>query len=190
MSEDRARRAVLFGGHMIDAPDRPAPRFPPALEPAVAAAIRAEVARLGAGPGDVAVTSGACGGDLLFAEAVLDRAVPLRLYLPFEEPEFLEKSVRFAGDLWVERYHAAAARARCLVATDVLGPLPEGSDPYERTNLWMLDEARRLGEAGLAFICLWNGEGGDGPGGTQHMMNAVQNQSGGEVTWIDIRRFH
>lgn len=185
-----ARRALLFSGHMIDAPDRTTPRFPPELEPAVARAIRTEVERRHAGPADVAITSGACGGDLLFCEAVLSCDVPLRLYLPLDEASFLERSVRFAKARWVERYRAAAARSTKLVAPEALGPLPDGADPFERANLWMLDEARRLGTSGVVFLCLWNGEGGDGPGGTQHMMEAVRARPGGEAVWIDIRRFH
>ena len=184
------RRVVLFSGHMIDAPDRSSPRFPPALEPKVGRALLDVVDRLGAGPSDTGISSGACGGDILFAEAVLARGVPLRLYLPFDEPTFLEKSVRFAGDRWVDRYRAVAARSQPFLAPAILGPLPEGADPYERTNLWMLDEARRIAGPNLVFVCLWNGEGGDGPGGTRHMMDAVRSQPGGQVTWIDIRRLY
>jgi len=36
------------------------------------------------------------------------------------------------------------------------------------------------------FICLWNGGGGDGPGGTAHLYAEVQRRSG-RVTWIDTR---
>jgi hypothetical protein len=172
---------------MIDAPGREQPRFPPALEPVVDQAIRGEIDRLRAGPSDVACSSAACGGDILFAEAVLDRGVQLRIYLPFDEATFAEKSVNFADDRWLQRYRAVIGRAERFIAPDVLGPLPEGVDPYERTNLWMLDEARRAGDANVAFVCVWNGEGGDGPGGTKHMMDAV-NAGGGEVHWIDIRR--
>ena len=57
----------------------------------------------------------------------------------------------------------------------------------ERTNLWMLDEARRVADDGICFICVWNGEGGDGPGGTKHMIDSVR-EIDGEVIWIDIRK--
>jgi hypothetical protein len=50
----------------------------------------------------------------------------------------------------------------------------------------MLDEARRIAGDGVAFICVWNGEGGDGPGGTKHMMDVVR-AAGGDVHWVDIR---
>jgi hypothetical protein len=182
----RAERAILFSGHMIDAPNRNTPRFPPALEPKVAAAIAAQLDGTSARSGDTAISSAACGSDILFAEAALTRRADLRIYLPFEEPTFLEKSVNFADGEWPRRFKTVTAQARVFVAPTDLGPLPEGTDPYERTNLWMLNEAQRIAGANLVFICVWNGEEGDGPGGTKHMMDAVR-QAGGSVHWIDIR---
>ena len=172
---------------MIDAPGRDPPRFPSALEPAVSEAIGDAVKRIDPGATDVGICSAACGGDILFAERLIDRGVPIRVYLPFDERTFLDKSVSFADDRWVDRYHAVVSRAKLFLAPDVLGELPQGVDPFERTNLWMLDETRRLGGDRVSFICLWNGEGGDGPGGTKHMMDAVR-ASSGEVDWIDIRK--
>ena len=53
--------------------------------------------------------------------------------------------------------------------------------------------ARVLGRSGLAagvqkvrFITLWNGGGGDGPGGTAHMVEEVKRLTG-RVTWLDTR---
>ena len=40
----------------------------------------------------------------------------------------------------------------------------------------MLDEATRFGADKVDFLCLWNGEGGDGPGGAQHMMEEVRSK--------------
>jgi hypothetical protein len=37
------------------------------------------------------------------------------------------------------------------------------------------------------FLCLWNGAGGDGPGGTQHLMQEVQ-EKGGRTHWLDTRQ--
>ena len=70
-----ARQIFLFSGHMVDAADRSEPRFPPDKEPLAAAAISALLDQLGAGAEDVAISSAACGGDLLFAEACLQRGV-------------------------------------------------------------------------------------------------------------------
>jgi len=66
-AERTPRRVFLFSGHMIDAPNRSTPRFPADKEPIAAAAIVAELDRLGAGPDDLGICGGACGGDLLFA---------------------------------------------------------------------------------------------------------------------------
>ncbi|MEP6608108.1 MAG: tetratricopeptide repeat protein, partial [Burkholderiaceae bacterium] len=95
---------------MIDKLDRHAPRFPPQCEPRVAAEIDARLAALDAGPGDLAMTQGACGADLLFAEAVLRRGATLQLDLPFSEDLFLARSVDFKKassclpDRWRDRF--------------------------------------------------------------------------------------
>jgi hypothetical protein len=67
--DESPKKVLLFSGHMIDAPDRPTPRFPPEKEPVAAVAIANTIVEIGAGPGDLAICGGACGGDLLFAEA-------------------------------------------------------------------------------------------------------------------------
>jgi len=187
--ERQPRMALLFSGHMIDAPGRERPRFPADQEPVAARAIEGVLDTLHAGPDDIAVCGGACGGDLLFAEAALTRDVSLEVCLPFAEPDFLAASVDFAGASWRARYFAATRHPRSALrlASDALGPLPEGADPYERNNEWMLERARRFGPARVQFICLWNGEGGDGPGGTRHMVEQVE-RAGGTVHWLDTRK--
>jgi hypothetical protein len=35
-------------------------------------------------------------------------------------------------------------------------------------------------------VCLWDGGGGDGPGGTAHMYHEVKRRTG-RVDWIDTR---
>ena len=73
-----------------------------------------------------------------------------------------------------------------------LAPLPEDlwpsrtAIPYERCNLWLLYTALAWGVDKVRFICLWNGGGGDGPGGTAHMYNEVKRRTG-RVIWIDSR---
>jgi hypothetical protein len=73
-----------------------------------------------------------------------------------------------------------------LVMPDELGPLPEGANAFERCNLWLLHTALAHGPHKVHFICLWEGSGGDGPGGTVHMVNEVRRLAG-SVTWIDTR---
>lgn len=180
-------KVALFSGHMIDAPGRAKPRFPPDQEPVAARAIARALDDLGVGPAALAICGGACGGDLLFAEAALARGARLELYIPFDEPAFLETSVDFADRDWRARYVAVKAAAVVHVAPSELGPIPDGEDPFERNNRWMLDAALRFGADKVDFLCLWNGEGGDGPGGTRDMMNAVRRR-GGRVLWLDTTR--
>ena len=186
-TETEVGRVFLFSGHMIDAPGRASPRFPPDQEPIAAAAIADQLRELAAGPGDRAVSGAACGGDLLFAEAALALGVHLDLYLAFDEQQFLEESIDFANADWHARYLAAKAQAALHIAPLELGPLSAGEDPYERANRWMLDEAGRSGPGKVECIVLWNGEGGDGPGGTHDMMETVR-KAGGRVHWLNTKQ--
>ncbi len=187
MSPRPPRKVALFSGHMIDAPGRAKPRFPPDKEPIAAMAITSALADLHIGPDDLCICGGACGGDLLFAEAALARSVLLDIYIPFEEPTFLEKSVNFADSDWRARFFAVKGRSALHVAPLELGPTREGEEAYERNNRWMLDAATRFGADKVDFVCLWNGEGGDGPGGAQHMMEEVR-KKGGRSVWLDTTK--
>ena len=133
-SPEPPREVALFSGHMIDAPGREKPRFLPDKEPIAARAIAEALADLRLGPADLAICGGACGGDLLFAEAALARGARLELYIPFDEPTFLEKSVDFAHRDWRARYFAAKAPAALHVAPSELGPIREGADARRVTR--------------------------------------------------------
>jgi hypothetical protein len=178
------RKVLLFSGHMIDAPGRSDPRFPPDKESIAAEAITQTVEQVGAGDADLAICGGACGGDLLFAETVLERQLALELYLPLRLEEFLAKSVDFADANWRSRFFAVKSRAAMHVTPDELGPGAANQDPYERNNLHMLEAASRFGSEKLHFISLWNGQTGDGPGRMQHLMQEVRD-TGGRVYWLD-----
>jgi hypothetical protein len=185
-----ARHVLLFSGHMVDAPTRPQPRFPPFRVPAATAAIQQLLADVQAGDADVAYSQGAAGGDLIFARACQQRGVRLQVLLPFAEAEFIPQSVLPSSDgpAWRERYVAvkAALATPPRVMADELGPLPAGADPFVRCNEWLLATALRHGADKLHFICLWDGGGGDGPGGTRHMIDEVRRLHG-RVSWIDTR---
>ena len=174
------RQVFLFSGHMIDAPDRKDPRFPADKEPIAAKAIADKLDALGAGPEDLALCGGACGGDLLFAEACLARGLKLELRIPFDEPTFIRKSVAFAPGNWTDRFYQVRGNpnTRLLVMPDELGPAAKEANPYGRDNLWQLYAALSWGPDKVRFVCLWNRKGGDGPGGTEHMFETVQKYSG------------
>ena len=185
------RQVLLFSGHRVDAPGRAKPRFAAALVAQAAAAIERALDALGVRAGDLALVQGAAGGDLLFAEGCAKRGVRVQLLLPLPEPEFIEQSVLGCDgpEDWRARYFELKAHLRDAprVMPDELGPLPVGGNAYERCNLWLLYSALARGVDKVRFVCLWDGSGGDGPGGTAHMYREVKRRTG-RVTWIDTRQ--
>jgi tetratricopeptide (TPR) repeat protein len=198
------RQVILFSGHVIDVPGKK-PRFPADKESIAAGAIDKALDDLGAGPEDLALCQAAAGGDLLFLEACLKRGIRCQLLLPFPEPEFITKSIlpSAGGVEWRGRYFAIKPRLDAQeqqfadrkqprlvpirIMSDELGPLPAGVDPFERCNLWLLYTTLSWGVPKARFVCLWNGEPGEGPGGTEHMYAEVEKRTG-QVTWIDTRK--
>ena len=180
------RRVLLFSGHLIDEPGRATPRFPAAQEGVAAQAIATVLDQLRAGPDDLVLTQGACGGDLLFTEACLQRGVRVQWLQPFDEAEFILRCVARCGEACRQRYLDARARLTAPPRSASREPGVQVDDPYERCNLGLLASALSHGPDKVHFICLWNGGGGDGPGGTAHMVEAVKRVSG-KVTWIDTR---
>jgi class 3 adenylate cyclase len=111
-----APQVIAFSGHMLDQPERPSPRFPAHIEARVASALRETVAALGP---SIGYAQAACGADILFLEAMQDAGMQTQIVLPFPAAEFVESSVRFAGDAWVGRFERALARAtRVVLATE------------------------------------------------------------------------
>jgi len=174
------RYVLLFSGHMIDAPGRKEARFTPDKEAKAAEAIAKKLDALGAGRKDLALCGGACGGDILFAEACNKLGLRLEIRIPFDEPTFLKNSVTFAGRNWLDRYDVVKNNrlTTLFMMPEELGPTPAAANPYERNNLWMLYTALSMGPEKVRFICLWDGKGGDGPGGTKHMYEEVKKRSG------------
>jgi len=98
---------VAFVGHMIDHPDRPDQRFPAAIEQNVKSAIVHSIRSLNA---RIGYCSLACGGDILFAEAMTEEGGEVNIFLPFEKADFIKTSVQFAGENWVNRFTSLVER--------------------------------------------------------------------------------
>ncbi len=111
-----APRIVAFSGHMIDHPSRATPRFPAALEPKVASAICEKLASLGP---SIGYAQAACGGDILFLEAMQAAGMQTNIVLPCAQGDFVEASVSFAGDEWRARFERVLRGAtRVVLATE------------------------------------------------------------------------
>jgi hypothetical protein len=68
---------------------------------------------------------------------------------------------------------------------DELGPVPDGVDVHVRCNRWMLYSALSRGLKRVSFVTLWDGTPGDGPGGTEEMVELVRKLTGRQPIIID-----
>ncbi|WP_280150492.1 hypothetical protein [Piscinibacter sp. XHJ-5] len=178
------RKLLLFSGHMTDAPARARQRFPVDVVSAAADRIASTLDALHVGGSDIALTQGAAGGDQLFVEACQARQVPVLLLQPLPEEDFIAASIAPSADSdqWRRRYLAA----RSSLAWPPRTMPASADDPFEACTQWLLRTALASGADELHLIALWNGEPGDGPGGTAHMVEELRRR-GGRVSWIDTR---
>ena len=200
------KRVLVFAGHMIDAPGRTTPRFPADKEAVAREEIKQRVLKeMNNGPGVAAAyAGGASGGDILFQEVCAELGIETRLYLAIQPQTYVNTSVNKAEGNWVDRFwklhkaHVDRNQVRILSeATDVTNDkdyLPawlhskKDYDIWQRNNLWMLYNAlaescdNKTGDPNLTLIGLWDGEKGDGPGGTGDLVEKVKKLGGrGEI---------
>jgi class 3 adenylate cyclase len=179
-------RVSVFAGHMIDQPGRVSPRFPPPLEGVVREALREKLNRFDVGFG---FSSAACGADLIFLEALMERGGEAHVVLPCDRQQFLRDSVQIVPSAsWEDRFLDVLARAREVVV--VSGQkLSEGSVSYDYANEIMVGlaiiRAEQLGTE-LKPIAAWDGTPGDGGGGTASNVE-LWKKLGYSVDWIDLR---
>lgn len=171
---------------MIDAPGRKVPRFPAAREDRVRARIAEQLGVWRVGKDDLALSGGARGADMLFAEECLRCGTSVQLLVALPDPEFIERSVRIPGTNYEARYRALRKRCETQFQHELLGPVPDGMDVFSRNNVWMIDAARALAEPKRIYALLvWDGKPtGDGPGGTSDFVARIQ-AAGGQVAIIN-----
>jgi len=201
-----AGRVLLFTGHMIDKPGRPEPRFPSQKEGVARQHIQEAIVREQKAGGEIVfgLAGGASGGDLLFHEVCQELGIATRLYLALPSDQFIQASVAPAGPSWVERFRRlyqkkfqeqggillpSLRELRVLADSKNLpGWLKDKKDYtiWQRNNLWMLHNALVEGGAHVTVIALWNGETGDGPGGTADLV-AKAKQRGAKTVILNTK---
>jgi hypothetical protein len=178
---------IIFSGHMIDAPGRSRPRFPPHLVPAVADEIRDCLRRNDA---QIGVCSAACGSDLTFIEAMLERGAETHVVLPWRNEEFLRTSVAISGDpYWQEKFVQLVDRATSVTYLSQQSA-PSGNLGYVYCNDCMngmaLYRAETIGSQ-IKPIAVWDGKKGDGLGGTSSFVHFWRSRQH-PVEIIDLSR--
>jgi len=194
-TDQRIDRVLLFTGHRIDSANRAKPRFPANKESVAREAIRTAVAQekdLVSGS-ILGIAGGANGGDILFLEACDELGIKTEMLLPLPENQFIESSVENEDKSWLRRFHAQLEKH---LNTPVLADSPElpkwlqfkrGYDIWQRNNLWLLSEALCLVPKNLTVIGLWDGEAGDRPGGTEHMISLARDR-GARFIHLDTKK--
>jgi hypothetical protein len=176
-------RVILFTGHRIDAPGRSSPRFPAAKEKQARAMILDAVTKEKEETNDklMGLTGGASGGDILFHEVCEELNIPSQMYLVLPKSEYIKVSVADSGPNWVERFNRLYEKLQAKVLSDS-DRLPrwlrakKNYDIWQRSNLWMLHNALSISQDRITLIALWNGATGDGPGGTEDMVERAKDR--------------
>jgi len=174
--------AVLFTGHRIDSLDRTESRFPPESEHIARAAISEVLTAESSKAPLTGFSGGASGGDILFLEVCHELGIPFHILLALPEADFIRKSVQPAGENWVTRFHALAALSKPRIMPDAS---KEGL--WARNNRWMIESALALKPKEFVLLALWDGETGDGPGGTENMVTTAR-QKGARFIHLDTRK--
>ncbi|HEX8653043.1 MAG TPA: tetratricopeptide repeat-containing protein [Pyrinomonadaceae bacterium] len=175
--EEEPPYVLFFTGHRIDAKTRDKPRFPASKEGVARLAIKEAVEKeLKRVEGQmIGIAGGASGGDIIFQEVCAELNIPTLLYLAMPRDEYVKESVRDAGPQWIDRFDALYKRLprRELGSSKELPRWLQNKSDYgiwQRNNLWSLYNAMARGSSYVTLIALWDGEQGDGPGGTKDMM--------------------
>ena len=153
----RPHQTVLFSGHRIDPPGAPTPRFPLHREGAARDWLAAQLR-----PGDIAISSLADGGDILFAEACRAKGLQHHIFLPSPSEAFLDTSV---AEPWRSRFH----RIWDTTPPDCRTILPDpGADPFDACNRAMVVFGETFHMPRI-LMTIWDGKPGPA-GGTASMV--------------------
>jgi hypothetical protein len=178
-------RVIVATGHRADTPDRKSPRFPNTKESndkakawlrERVAAERTETNGLVSGIGGAA-----SGTDLIFLEVCAELGITTTVVLPIPREDYCRDSVADGGPDWVERFNRLVnAKPPVLLSDDAELPAWATSIPdygvFQRGNIFMIEAALIAPNADVTLLALWNGNAGDGPGGTADMVKLAQEQ--------------
>ena len=177
-------RVAAFTGHMVDAPGRATPRFPSDKVAAVRKAMAESLKKHEIGYG---FSSAARGSDLIFIEELKKLNGRPLVFLPFPRDQFKKTSVGYG---WDQGFDRALQGLEVVELSQELPSEDQQPEAYAACNRKILDEAiakaKLLDEEPL-LIAVWNGNPGDGTGGTADAVREWQNE-GHPVEIIDISK--
>ena len=140
----------------------------------------------------IGISGGSPGGEIIFHEVCKDLEIPTQMYLALPKNDYIKTVLACSGTNWVERFKRLVHQRQPEILTDT-GELPrwllakKDYSIWQRSNLWMLHSALAISNDNLTLIALWNGEVGDGPGGTEDMVQRAQDR-GAAFIHLDARK--
>jgi len=161
---------VAFTGHMIDRPGRPAPRFPGNAEQRVARRIARSLDELEAAYG---YASAACGGDILFHEAMLQRGGQINVVLPCPTDEFREACIDIIPDgNWGDRFERVMDKASTveILSDQCASDNAMASECCNRVILGLATMEAQKSSGAPSVLAFWDGRPGDAIGGTHSLV--------------------
>ena len=173
-------KVIVFSGRTIDSRDRSSPRFPSSKEEIVAQRLKNQLKAWDIGKNSLAICSGACGGDILFAEACLDLGAKVDLYIPLSDTEFIDRSIRIKNtdNNWEDRYWKLSnyPQVSKYFLQDYQGELPKDISVFALNNLWIINSATTIAsKENLYGLLVWDEKStGDGAGGTSDFAHTIQ----------------
>ena len=137
----------------------------------------------------VGFSSLACGTDMLFAEALLERGGEINIVLPFSKADFKRASVDFIPDPAIgERFERILANAATVTVLNEFGEAKDGA-AYEYCNQALKGLALLKGQflgIDVMPLAVWDGRKGDGRGGTQNFVEYWEKRgSKVEIIYLD-----
>jgi class 3 adenylate cyclase len=173
---------VFFTGHMVDRPDRVPPRFPPARAAEIGSRIAGELAALEAMDGFAAA---ACGGDILFLEAMLARGGRAHVILPCAVDDFRRDCVDLIpGADWGARFDRILQQASLeILSQQYASDNAMASECCSRVMVGLAARQAAMKAEEPVVLALWDGRPGDAFGGTQSIVEfCIRN--GFRVRWM------
>ena len=175
---------IVFAGHLVDAPGRSEPRFPPTREAQAKALIREAVEALRNDEYEfVGLASAAPGTDILAHEVCAELGMKSTICLPMPAKDYARLAFEDL-DNWRTRFLDLQQDHEVLELSDRAG-LPRwlsGSnvDSWERGNRWVMQMALTWGAKRITLVALWDGKmEGDAPGGTAQMVQLARDAGTG-----------
>ncbi len=181
-------RVLAYFGHMVDADDRPTPRFPASKVGDLRKIIRGRIEKYGALHG---FGQAARGTDLIVLEELVRRDLTATVVLPIPQEDFLTLSV---GGQWKDRFAKLSQdKKRIAFASPLKSQRPPDAelaialaDANREVQRLAIEFSRRLDETPIV-LAVWDGKEGDGPGGTAEAITLWRDE-GFDIDVIDIAK--